>query len=163
MPNPPKDETKAASAVDNPPPTNPDPSVAPDVPQSDLVLKTIRDLIKDNKFTPDLEKQLGMSKDEADQFVKKFEKREQPKATEPGREIKVKPGEDEVIKDLKAPEFNTSATVSSRNQRQGSSLPQDTLGGLSEGNRSSPPIELRRQWEAYRKGLSTTKPAAPGK
>ena len=49
-----------------------------------------------------------MTRDEAEQFVKKFEKQEQPGPAGPGREIKAKPGEEKVFDpNRKAPEFNT--------------------------------------------------------
>ena len=102
------------------PPAGTDPSIAPDVPKSDLVLRKLQDLLKDDKFTPNVEKQLGMTKDEAEQFVKKFEKPEQPEPVGPGREIKAKPGEEKVFDpNRKAPEFNTSATSATRTTGRG--------------------------------------------
>ncbi len=119
-------------------------------------------MLKDDKFTPNVEKQLGMTKDEAEQFVKKFEKRDQPSPAGPGREIKVKPGQDKVFDPNRKSDFNTTATVSNRNNRQGTTIPQDNLSGLSEGGRSTPPPELRRQFEAYMKGVANSKVVAPG-
>lgn len=157
-----KDETQPLPPPTAKPPANPGESIAPEVPQSDLVLRKIQDLLKDDKFTPDVEKQLGISKDEAEQFVKKFEKRKDPPAPAgPGREIKATPGQDKVFApNRKAPEFNTQATVSNRNQRSGASIPQDNLSGLSEGSRSQPPPELRKQFEAYKRSVSRSSPKA---
>jgi hypothetical protein len=139
--------------------------VAPDV-NKPLVVRKIEDLLKEGKFTPSVEKQLGMSKDEAEQLVKKYEGRKATEPTGPGQEIKVKPGQEKAIdKNYKGPDFNTSATVSARNQRTGTELPQDNLSGLSQGGMSNPPPELRKQFEAYKKALSASKsssaPAAP--
>ncbi len=135
--------------------------MAPDKEQTNLALRKIQDLLKDDKFTPSVEKQLGMSKDEAEQFVKKFENRKQPGPAGPGREIKVKPGQDKVFDPARKSDFTTTATASNRNDRQGTTLPQDSLGGLSEGGKSTPPPELRRQFEAYKKSLSNSKVVAP--
>jgi hypothetical protein len=134
--------------------------VAPDT-KTPLVIRKLQDLLKDNKFTPNVEKELGMTKDEAEQFVKKFENRKQPGPATPGQEIKAKPGAEKVFDpNRKAPEFNPAGPVSKRNQRAGTTLPQDNLSGLSEGNKSSPPPELRKQYEAYKKALSSTRPEA---
>jgi hypothetical protein len=156
-----KDETKPLPPVSQKSSDGNDPSVAPDA-SPPLVVRKLQDLLKDDKFTPNVEKQLGMTKDEAEQFVKKFEKREQPGPAGPGREIKAKVEKEKVFDpNRKAPEFNTTATVSNRNQRSGTTLPQDTLNGLSEGGKSTPPPELRKQFEAYKKSLSNSKVVAP--
>ena len=146
------------------PPANPGDSVAPDVPQSELVTRTIKDLLQENKFTPDLEQQLGMTRGEAEQFVKKYEKRAEQPPVGPGREIQAKLGEEKVFDPSRhAPEFNPSGIVSKRNERSGTGLTTDTISGLSEGNRSAVPADLRRQWERYRKNLAGSKvPAAGG-
>ena len=144
------------------PPENPDPSIAPDVPQSDLVLRKLKDLIRDDKFTPEVEQNLGMTREEAEQFVKKFEKRPELPPIGPGREIVATPGEDPVFAaDRKAPEFTTKATVSNRSDRSGTTLTTDSLSDLREGNRSTPPPGLSRQWKAYQENLRRGKPANP--
>jgi hypothetical protein len=155
-----KDNTQPLPKAQQKSPDGAEPSVAPDK-QPPLVVRQIQDLLKEGKFTPNVEKQLGMTKDEAEQFVKKFENRPQPGPASPGQEIKVRPGEEKVYdKDRKAPEFTTNATVSQRNKRTGTTLPQDNMGGLSEGAKSEPPPELRKQVEAYRKAVSSSKPAS---
>ena len=152
-----KDQTNPTPVSANRSPDGAEPQVAPDskVPP---VIRKLQDLLKDGKFTPNVEKDLGMTRDEAEQFVKKFENRKQPGPATPGQEIKVKPGEEKAFdKNYKAPDFQTQATVRPRNERSGTSLPEDTRGGLSEGSRSSPPPELRKKFEAYNKSLSSTK------
>ncbi len=135
--------------------------MAPDS-QPPLVIQRLQDLLKDDKFTPDVEKKLGMSKEEAEQFVKKYEKREQPGPAGPGRTIDVKPEKEKVIDpNRKAPKLNTNPTVSNRNQRQGGTILQDTMSGLSEGGKSAPPPELSKRFEAYKKSLSNSKVVAP--
>ncbi len=155
-----KDQSQPLPPVTDTAPTNPDPSIAPDIPQSDLVLRKIQDLIKDDKFTPDVERQTGMTRDEAEQFVKKFTKKAQPDVAGPGREIKARPGQEKAFDaNRKAPEFETKATVSNRNERSGTSLQQDNLSGLTTGVRTTPPPELRRHVEAYRRSLGRSGPA----
>src|SRR5690606_13324998 len=68
-------------------------TVAPrNQPQSDLVLRTIRDLLENQADTSDLEEATGMSRSEIEQFVKQFERVESGPAG-PGRDIEVQPGE----------------------------------------------------------------------
>jgi hypothetical protein len=103
-----------------------------------------------------------MSKEEAEQFVKKFEKREQPGPAGPGRTIQVKPEKEKVYdKNRPAPKSDLKVNASDRITRQGTTIPQDNLSGLSEGGKSAPPPDLRRQFEAYKKSLANTKTARP--
>ena len=126
------------------------------------VIRKLQDLLKEEKFTPNVEKQLGMTKEEAEQFVKKFEKRPPTTPVAPGREIKVQPGQDKVYDpNKKAPEFNTGAIESKKASRAGNSMIQDSISGLSEGGKSTPPPELSKKFEAYKKSLSNSKVVAP--
>jgi hypothetical protein len=139
-----------------------DPSVAPDSAPPSLVLRKLEELLKDDKFTPDVEKKLGMSKEEAEQFVKKYEKREQPGPAGPGRTIDVKPEKEKVIDpNRKAPEFNPKGQRSERASRTGTLIPTDNISQLNEGGKSAPPPELRRSFEAYMKGVANSKGVAP--
>jgi hypothetical protein len=161
---PPKgeDKTQPLPPVTQKSPEGNDPSVAPDVPKTNLVLRKLQDLLKDEKFTPDVEKKIGMTRDEAEQFVRKFEKKEQTAPSRVGETIQSKPGEERVLDpNRKAPEFATSSNAASRLVRKGTTLPQDNLSGLSEGGKSAPPPELRRLYEAYNRSLSNSKVVAP--
>ena len=125
------------------------------------MLRKLQDLLKDDKFTPDVEKKLGMSKGEAEQFVKKFEKKEQPGPSGPGRTIEAKPEKEKVFDPKRqAPKFDSTATASDRASRTGTTIPQDNISQLSEGSKSSPPPDLRRQFEAYKKSLANSKAGA---
>ena len=139
-----------------------DPSIAPESAKPNLVLRKLQDLLKDDKFTPDVEKKIGMSREEAEQFVKKFENRQQPGPAGPGRTIEAKPEKERVFDPNRpAPKFETKAISSNSASRTGTSIPQDNLSGLSEGGKSAPPIELRKKFEAYMKGVANAKSTAP--
>src|SRR5215213_8118926 len=95
-------ETAAAAPARRPtaaaaPPLNSGETVAPDVPQSELVLQKLEDLLRKNQVTPELEQATGMSREQMEQFVTKFKKA--PKAAPgPGREIQAKPGQDRTFR-----------------------------------------------------------------
>ena len=57
-----------------------------------MVLRTVKDLLAKDAVTPDLEKETGMTREQMEQFVKKYEAVKSAPAG-PGREIEVKPGE----------------------------------------------------------------------
>ena len=86
----PKDATEPTPKPAAPPPTNPGDSPAPDKAPTELVLRKLQDLIRENKITPELERDTGMSRSQMEQFVKKFENA-QHAPVEPGRPIEVKP------------------------------------------------------------------------
>ena len=113
---PPRSETPAA---------NSDETVAPDVPQTDLVLNKLEDLLKRNQVTPELEQATGMSRDEMEQFVKKMKKLDKAPAG-PGREIKVKPGVDRTFDPNRTlPDLNPNARLGNRTERARGSVAQD--------------------------------------
>ena len=72
------------------PPTLTTPSAEDIAPQgqsqTDMVLRTVKDLIAKDAVTPDLEKETGMTREQMEQFVKKYEKVKSAPAG-PGREI----------------------------------------------------------------------------
>jgi hypothetical protein len=115
-------------------------------------------LLKENKVTPDLEKQFGMDKVQMEQFVKKFEKRKNAPPVGPGRDIKVKPGATERAFDpnRKAPEGLPNVAVSKSNERQGADNRNDDLRGLTEGSQVVAPKALRSRFDAYRSSLGRT-------
>jgi hypothetical protein len=119
-------------------------------------------MLKNDQVPPELLKDMNMSsKEELEQFVKKFEKA--PKA-EPGagREIEAKPGKPQAVDpNRKLPELNPSARVNMSTLRQGRALGDDTVRGNIEGARFVPPPEIRSRFEAYRKSLS--RPASSGR
>ena len=83
MPGKPREKTGTPPPVAEPPPANPDDVPAPDSGAS-LAIRKIQDLIKDDKFTPDVERQLGMTKEEAAELAKKYDASVKPKAAGAG-------------------------------------------------------------------------------
>jgi len=149
----PTDTSKPSPRAESPP-SNAGETVAPDVPQTELVLRKLEDLIKNNQVTPELEKETGMSRDEMDQFVKKFRKKPMAPARE-GREIKVKPEEQKATPPKpNLSELTKGARVSSRTIRERGSMPEDQIRDNVEGGRSSVPPEIRSRYEAYKSSLS---------
>ncbi len=118
--------------------------------------------MKDPAKAKQLEEETGMSRDELERFVKKFDAApKQPAGA--GRTLDVKPGENKTLDPLK-PEGFPSATVSGRSQRGPNSVPQDAAGGLTQGLRGAPvPVEYQSRYEAYRGSISgrATRTATP--
>jgi hypothetical protein len=132
-------------------------------PQTELVLRKLQDLIKNDQVTPEMLKDAGMSKEELNQFVEKFSKA--PKA-EPGagREIDVKPGKPQTIApDRKVPDLNPNAAVSAETIRQRGGVVQDTERNNNEGIRFVPPPELRARFNGFRNTLSRPRTGAPAR
>jgi hypothetical protein len=121
------------------------------------VLRKIHEILDDPTKAKQLEEETGMSRDELQQFVKKFE--QAPKA-QPGEggTIDVKPGENKTLEPRKLDGQLPSATVSSRSQRGPNVVPQDAAGGLSEGLRTAVPAEYQSRYEAYRTSISGRAP-----
>ncbi len=146
------------------PPENSSETVAPkNIPQSDLVLRQVKDLLRDNKVTPEMLDEMGFkSKGELEQFVDKFDKA--PKAAPgEGREIEVKPGQPQATApDTKLPDLNPRSRVSSKAGRDRGSLPQDNIRNNNEGVRFVPPPELRAGFEAFQSTLNRSKSLNPG-
>ena len=142
-------------------PTNPGDTVAPDKhPKPDLVLRKIQDLLKDDAKARALEKETGMSRQELEQFVKKFEKAPHG---DPGasRDLTATPGKDKTIDPNRTiADPLAGSTVSGRNQRGAGAVPQDpTAGGNVEGARTVAPVEFRSRFEAYQNSLNHSTPA----
>ncbi|MBV8608736.1 MAG: hypothetical protein JO034_14900 [Singulisphaera sp.] len=142
-------------------PVNSEETIAPDIPQSDLVLRKLEDLLRSDQVTPKLEQETGMSREQMEQFVQKFKKA--PKATPgPGREIKAKP---EPVRTFdpnrKLPDLNPNAKIGSRTIRDRNSFVQDQEHNNLQGPLFEAPSELRSKFDAYRSSLSRSKVATP--
>jgi hypothetical protein len=131
------------------------------MPQSELVLRKLDDLLKNDKVTPEMEQQTGMSRGEMEQFVKKFQK---PKdaAAGPGRELTVKPGQAQPgVAGSNVPALDPKTSFNRRSTVSTKGLPQDAVQGNVQGARSQAPLELRSRVQAYRNSLS--RPTAPAR
>jgi hypothetical protein len=148
-----------------PPPANPDDSPAADSGTS-LAIRKVQDLLRENKFTPDVEQRLGMTREEADQFVKKYERSVKPRqAAREGRELKVTPKKDErqVNPNHQAPEKLPDLATSKRSDRGGNVVPTDELHNLNEGARSPVPKALQARMKAYSESLARSPVTAPAR
>jgi len=156
-----KDETKAEPNSEPSPPENLDDTVAPGQPQSDLVLKKLRDVLDRNEVTPDLEKDMGMSRSEMEQFVKKFEKRRAEEVGQ-GRNIEIKRSDDSTgaMPSRGLTGINPKSSFSTRSTRDGSAMVKDDVRGNIEGVRVQVPSELRGKYEGYINRLSRSRNAA---
>jgi hypothetical protein len=156
-----KDDTKPEPKPEPSPPENLDDTVAPGQPQSDLVLNKLRDILDKNEVTPDLEKDMGMSRTEMEQFVKRFEKK-QAEAAGAGRNIEIKRGDPSAgakpSKDLTGIDRKTS--FSTRTTRDANTMTKDQDRGNVEGIRFQVPPELRGKFEGYVKQVTRSKGAA---
>jgi hypothetical protein len=156
-----KDETKPEPKPVPSPPENLDDTAAPDQPQSDLVLKKLRDILDKNEETRDLEEATGMSRSEMEQFVRKFEKK-RAETVGKGREIEIKRGEDSAgakpSQGLTG--INPKSSFSTRTSRDAGFTPKDSVRGNVEGVRYQIPPELRRQFQGYVNQLSRSKGSA---
>jgi hypothetical protein len=157
-------EEKNKKPLDTPKdePKNPGDDVAPKDGGPPLVIQEIQDLLRAGKSTKDLEAETGMTRQEMQDLVKKFEKVEKP-AAEPSRDLKGDLGKDKTIdKNRKFIDPIKANTVSGRAGRGPGTVAGDTLAGDAEGARSVAPPEYKSRWEAYRSSLAKTeKGAAP--
>jgi hypothetical protein len=114
----------------------------------------VEDLLRENKVTPDMEKEVGMTKQEMEQFVQRFKGAPKGKAA-PGRDIEVKPERSKAIdSQTKGLSNRIQGTTRNFTERRGNSLPQDDTSGLTQGTRSQIPAEIRGRVDAYRSGIS---------
>jgi hypothetical protein len=164
-------DAKAKDDSQPPPPSKEpdDPStgtVAPEgTPQSDLVLRKLTDVLKDDQATKDLVDRTGISREQWEQFTTKFRK---PKAgpPAPGRDIEVKPKEREQTPAKPAadlPGIDRTRKFSAANIRERGFMPQDNVRDNVESYRAEPPAELRAKWEAFKRTMSRAGGAASRK
>jgi len=159
----PRDESEPSPRAESPP-LNAQETVAPDVPQSELVLRKLEDLIKNDKVTPELEKATGMSREEMEQFVEQYRKVPRGPAGE-GREIEVDPNEKKrSTAQPKLSELKTTAPVRAQTVRERGASVDDQDHGNVEGTRFVVPPEIRSRYEAYKSSVlrsPSVQPARP--
>jgi hypothetical protein len=137
-------------------------TVAPrNQPQSDLVLRTVRDLLDKQADTSDLEAATGMSRSEMEQFVKQYEKVKSAPAGE-GREIEVQPGAsgEDARASADLPGLGNHS-ISTRAIKDRGNIPQDQIRDNQEGVRFAPPPEFRGKVEGYKNAVSRSRPSKP--
>jgi len=130
--------------------------IAPKEGQEPLVITEIKDILRAGKSTKELEAETGMTRQEMQDLVKKFEKVDKPPA-EPGRDLKGEVGKDRVFDtNRKIGDPIKANTNSDRSVRGPGAVAGDTLAGDAEGARSAAPPEYKARWEAYRSSLAKT-------
>ena len=101
-------------------------------------------MLNDPEALKDLEQRDGISRSDIEQFVRKYEKPKSAPAG-PGREIKVKPGEQAPAKPSpNLPGLNPNTRFSTKTKTDRGSMPQDHVQNNFEDVRFRPPAELLR-------------------
>ena len=169
-PESPKDESTKPVTTRADEPENPGgDTVAPkNQPQSDLFLRKLDEALQDDAKAKDLERDTGVSREQLEQFAKKYEKMKSAPAG-PGRDIKVKPGEQTAAQQPSPnlPGLGSSVSFSTAARRKSGSAPQDQLRDNNEAIRLTPPAEFRGRLEGYKNKLmkvaapTPKRPAAP--
>jgi hypothetical protein len=126
-------------------------------------VQNVKDALKDPAKAKQLEEDSGMTRDQIEQFVKRFEKPKQP-AAGPGGEITAEQGKDRTFDPNRSiADPIRQGVVSGRRERAAGSVAQDQISGQSQGTRVQPPAEWRTRFEAYQNTISgaAKPPAAP--
>ena len=123
-------------------------------PQSGLNLRGLHDLLKDDKTAKQLEKDTGYSREQIEQFTKRYEKAKSAPAG-PGRDIDLKSGEQSDAKpSANLPGLDASTRFSTKNRRDRGIAPQDQIRDNNESIRFQPPPEWRGKMEGYKSKLA---------
>src|SRR5262249_44665973 len=127
--------------------------------QSGLSLRGLSDALKDAATAKELEDATGMTKEQLEQFARKYEKPKVAPGRE-GKEVEVKVGEQPAAKPRSnlpgagVRQFNTEMI------RQRGGIPQGTAHGNIEGARDVPPREFRDRAAGYNSRLARIKTPA---
>ena len=143
-------------------PENPGDLPIPDQASSkpELVLRELKDLINSGQDLSKIEESTGLSRDQIEQFVKKFEKPEREAAGE-GRAVNSDQGNDQAVSpDRKLDSRVNQPLVSGRGNRGPGAVVQDTMRDQTQGLRSQAPAEIRSRFEAYQSSISRSKTKA---
>jgi hypothetical protein len=138
--------------------------VAPqNIPQSELSLRNVRELLQDPEAAKKLSEETGMSPDQIEQFVQKLEKDKVPKgAARPGEEIQVRPGQNQsVAPDRTLPGLDPRTSYSTQSLRDRGAVVQDDIRNNVETTRFIAPPEIRSGFEAYKSTLSRSRTLNP--
>jgi len=143
---------------------NADETVAPkNVPQSEFSLRKVQELLQDKDAASKLEQETGMTREEMEQFTRKFLKDQAPKAGDrPGQEIQAKPGENRAAApNPTLPGFDPRTNVSSKILRDRGAVVGDQVRDNAEDIRFIAPPEIRSGFEAYKSTLSRSRTLNP--
>jgi len=160
-----KDDSKPSPRAAEPENPSSGDDVAPQgQSQTDMVLRTVKDLLAKDAVTPDLEKETGMTREQMEQFVKKYEHVKSAPAG-PGREITVNPGDRERTDQPSAnlPGFGRQERYSTKSQKDRGQMVRDDVQNNLEGISFKAPPEFRSKFEGYRTSLARTRSGASKK
>ena len=121
------------------------------------LLKRLREMVKRDEITKDLEEATGLSREEIDQFVRRYEppaKDERTGSSDGPGEILTKQSGQDKERRVNLPANLPGGQVTSRTARNSGMVGDDTQQGNFEGARSRVPSALRARFEAYQKSLS---------
>jgi len=150
--------------ADSKPPTS-DETAAPDAPPSELTLRKVQELLQNKDAAARLEKETGMSREEMEQFVQKYQKDKMPKAaSRPGEEIEAKPGTSRAnAPDPTLPGLDPKTKFSTKTLRERGAVVHDQARDNAEGIRFVVPPEIRSGFEAYKSTLSRSRTLNPSR
>jgi hypothetical protein len=153
-----KDNSKPSPPSVEPENAKPDDIAPQGQSQSEMVLRTVKDLLAKDAVTPDIEKATGMTREQMEQWVEKYQGKKSPPAG-PGREIPVKPGEqgepDRPSANL--PGIDRQNRFSTKNLKDRGATPKDDVRNNLEGIRFIAPPEYRSKFEGYKSALAKTR------
>ncbi len=127
-------------------------------------MNRLKQMVEKNEITKDIEQATGLSREEIDQFVRKYEApTEDRRARQPQEsgEIVTGPGGEDRERRVTLPGETPDGKVLSRSGRGSGMVKDDEMRGNLEGARSRVPAALRARVEAYQRALSRT-PASGG-
>ena len=152
------DETTASPRTQEPDQAEPGENLSPQQKADQRLLKRLREMVDKNEISKDLEQSTGLSREEINQFVRKFEapkaEPRDPNATGGTTEVSSKSGNQDENRKVSLPGNLPGGQVTSRNARNSGMVADDATQGNLEGARSRIPSALRSRFEAYQKGLS---------
>jgi hypothetical protein len=138
--------------------------VAPrNIPQSEFTYRNVQDLLKDPDAAKRLSEETGMSPDQIEQFVQRYNKDKMPKgAARPGEDIQVKPGASRpVAPDSTLPGLDPRTHFSTKSLRDAGAVVQDDARNNFETTRFMVPPEIRSGFEAYKSASSRSRTLNP--
>ena len=160
------DQSKPSPRALEPDQPEPNDNLSPEQKADQRLLKRLRDMVDKNEISKDLENATGLSREEINQFVRKFEPPalEERKSAEGAgsSEVKSAPGKETETRNVTLPSNLPGGKVTSRTGRGAGMVADDSQQGNLEGARSRIPSGLRSRFEAYQKGLSRTNSRGAG-
>jgi len=152
------DDTTPSPRAQEPDQAEPGENLSPQQKADQRLLKRLREMVDKNEISKELEQSTGLSREEINQFVRKFEapkaEPRDPNATGGTTEVSSRPGNQDENRKVSLPGNLPGGQVTSRNARNSGMVADDATQGNLEGARSRIPSALRSRFEAYQKGLS---------